>query len=165
MKKLYLVRHAKSSWELPGIPDVDRPLNGRGVRDAYSSSEWLREMGYLPDLMVSSPATRALHTAMIFARTFDVKFSNILIKRKLYEADHKQLLSVIQTISDDYQSIMVFAHNPGITHFVNHAIDHHIDNVPTTGIACLNYEVSQWQQIGNKAELVFFDYPKKRRNQ
>ncbi|HBF20268.1 MAG TPA: histidine phosphatase family protein, partial [Cryomorphaceae bacterium] len=71
MKKLYLVRHAKSSWKEEGVHDMDRPLKGRGVRDAYNTSQWLREQGDRPEFIISSPATRALHTALIFSRNLE----------------------------------------------------------------------------------------------
>ncbi|GCD80324.1 SixA phosphatase family protein [Schleiferia thermophila] len=165
MKTLYLIRHAKSSWDFDNIPDLDRPLNGRGVNDAYESSKYLRVNGDIPELIISSPATRALHTAMIFARQFGIPFSMIQIDPMLYDAPAEQIANVIKKVSNEYQKIMVFAHNPGITEFVNHAINHHIDNVPTTGIACLVYPIDDWKNINTKAELRFFDYPKKRRKQ
>lgn len=163
MKTLYLIRHAKSSWDFDNIPDLDRPLNGRGVNDAYESAKYLRENGEMPDLIVSSPATRALHTAMIFSRSFGIPFSKIQIENQLYDAPYWQIRDVIKRINNTYNTIMVFAHNPGITDFVNHAINHHIDNVPTTGIACLVYYTDDWAEIDSKADLRFFDYPKKRR--
>lgn len=163
MKKLYLVRHAKSSWKEEGAHDMDRPLKGRGIRDAYSTSRWLFKEDYLPDFIVSSPATRALHTALIFAKNLGYPYRNIHIEEKIYEASNKDLLDLVHKMDDDFNSIMLFGHNPTITNFVNKRIDHRIDNVPTTGVACLKFEVDKWEEIDNKSELVFFDYPKRRK--
>lgn len=162
MKKLYLVRHAKSSWKLEGIQDMDRPLKGRGVTDAYSTSEWLRQQGEIPDYIISSPATRALHTGLIFAKNLDYPLSEIEIDKKIYHASTRDLLEVVYNFDDAYESVMLFGHNPTITDFVNKCIDHRIDNVPTTGVACLKFAQDSWKEIDKKAELVFFDYPKRR---
>lgn len=163
MKKLYLVRHAKSSWKEEGIQDMDRPLKGRGITDAYNTAEWLYQQGEVPDHMVSSPATRALHTALIFARNLEHPFSSIEIRPEIYHASTKDLLNLVYTFDDAYDSVMLFGHNPTITDFVNKCIDHRIDNVPTTGVACLKFDADRWLDIDKKAELVFFDYPKRRK--
>ena len=163
MKKLYLVRHAKSTWKYDGLQDMDRPLKGRGIRDAYSTSEWLRMQGENPDHLISSPATRALHTALIFSKNLDHPFSEIEIREEIYHASTKDLLNLVYNFDDTYSSVMIFGHNPTITDFVNKCIDHRIDNVPTTGVACLKFSADQWKSVDKKAELVFFDYPKRRR--
>ena len=163
MKKLYLVRHAKSSWKHEGVKDMDRPLKGRGIRDAYSTSEWLRNQGDRPDVLVSSPATRALHTALIFSKNLSTQFNEIEIEEAIYNASVKELMDLVKSFDDQYESVMLFGHNPTITEFVNKCIDHRIDNVPTTGVACLSFEKDSWADIDKKAELVFFDYPKRRR--
>lgn len=162
MKKLYLIRHAKSSWKVDTRHDMDRPLKGRGIRDAYNTSQWLKEQGDHPQLIVSSPATRALHTALIFSKNLDYSYSNIVIEKEIYEASTKSLLNVVRALDDKFSSIMLFGHNPTITDFVNKRIDHRIDNVPTTGVACLKFDEENWSEIDKKAELVFFDYPKRR---
>jgi len=163
MKKLYLVRHAKSSWKHEGVLDMDRPLKGRGIRDAYNASVWLQEQGDRPDLIISSPATRALHTALIFSKNLDYSFSNIKIEGGIYHASTKELFQIVKDLDDSLDSVMVFGHNPTITDFVNRCIDHRIDNVPTTGVACLKFEEDHWANIGKRAELMFFDYPKRRK--
>lgn len=164
MKVLYVVRHAKSSWKHEGVEDIDRPLKGRGIRDAYATSEWLRQQGDKPELLISSPATRALHTAIIFTKNLNIPIGDIRIEESLYMCSMKELLRKVQQISDEYDSAMVFGHNPTITDFVNRCIDHRIDNVPTTGVACLKFDVPNWSSIDKKADLVFFDYPKRKRN-
>jgi len=163
MKKLFLVRHAKSSWKLEGINDMDRPLKGRGIRDAYNTSQWLRQQNEAPELLISSPATRALHTALIFTKNLDIQFNEIEIKESLYHASTATMLELVRTLDDSYSSVMLFGHNPTITEFVNRCIDHRIDNVPTTGVACLSFDVNSWEEVDNEAELVFFDYPKRRK--
>ena len=144
------------------VADVDRSLKGRGVRDAYNTAEWLAEQGDIPEILISSPATRALHTALIFARRLNIPFSDIAIEESIYGADVDSLRQLVASISDEYASAMIFGHNPTITHFVNYCIEHHIDHVPTTGVACLKFDITSWAQIDRSAELMFFDYPQKR---
>ena len=163
MRKLYLVRHAKSSWKHEGVKDLDRPLKGSGIRDAYSTSEWLRGQVKNPELIIASPATRALHTALIFARNLNYHFDKIQIQPEVYGTSSQGLRELIRVVDDRYQSVMLFGHNPTITDFVNKCIDHRIDNMPTTGVACLKFDVQSWKDIDNSAELLFFDYPKRRR--
>ncbi len=164
MKTLYLVRHAKSSWKVEGLQDMDRPLKGRGVRDAYNTSEWLLKQGFKPEHIVSSPATRALHTAIIFSKNLNLPVNDIHLEAEIYHAGSKELMSIVRGLDDDYSSVMLFGHNPTITDFVNKCINHRIDNVPTTGVACLRFDAKKWKDLDKKAELVFFDYPKRRRD-
>lgn len=162
MKTLYVVRHAKSSWSNKSLADVDRPLKGRGVNDAYGTSQWLMDNNAVPELLISSPATRALHTAMIFARTFDIDFSSIQIDGKLYEGNAKNYRRCVNQIPDDYASAMIFGHNPSIGAFINSFADATIEHVPTTGIACITFDVDHWKDIDKEGKLIFFDYPKRR---
>ncbi len=163
MKKLYLARHAKSSWKIEGVADRDRPLKGRGIRDAHGTSEWLYSQGELPDVLISSPATRALHTCLIFAKNLDYHFNDIHINEDIYMASTKKLWELVRNLDDKFDAPMIFGHNPTITDFVNKCISHRIDNVPTTGVACLKFSADKWAEIDKKAELLFFDYPKRKR--
>jgi phosphohistidine phosphatase len=163
MKKLYLARHAKSDWKNDLRSDMDRPLKGSGVRDAYSTAEYLRGQGDVPELIVSSAATRALHTALIFARSMGYPLAKVNINEDIYHANTKGLFEIVRSFSNKVSSAMLFGHNPTITDFVNKCINHRIDNVPTTGIACLSFQADAWTDIDKKAELVFFDYPKRRK--
>ncbi|MCT4623092.1 MAG: histidine phosphatase family protein [Schleiferiaceae bacterium] len=161
MKKVFLVRHAKSSWENPELKDYDRPLKGRGVKDAYLISHWLNQNHERPDALYSSPATRALHTSMIFARNLNFPFSSINIDEQLYFCSPESLLNFIEKTDDSKSSIMIFSHNPTITDFVNMCQDQVISNVPTSGVVCLHYAIESWKDITLDAELLFFDYPKR----
>lgn len=161
MKEVYLIRHAKSSWEYEGVADYDRPLKGRGIRDAHHVSAALADQHARPQALYSSPATRAVHTAMIFARNLNFPFSSIQLKEDLYMCSESELLSFIRQIDDKYTSIMLFSHNPTITNFVNKCISQRIDNVPTTGVVCFHFEVEKWAETNFEAQLTLFNYPKK----
>jgi phosphohistidine phosphatase len=162
MKELILVRHAKSDWGTEFLKDVDRPLNERGYRDAYFMSRWFSENHGKPAKILSSTATRALNTALIFARTMEYDMTNFSIDKNIYEAPAKRLISIICSQPDTIDSLAIFCHNPGITEACNLLTrEFYVDNVPTCGIAGIKFSVSSWQEIADKqGEAAFFRFPK-----
>jgi len=161
MKSLYLVRHAKSSWDYTNVSDYDRPLKGRGIRDAHLVSQYLSQQLDSPQALYSSPATRATHTAMIFARNLQFSFSSIKLSEELYMCSEDDLLEFIQNLDDTFDRVMIFGHNPSMTNFVNKCVDQRIDNVPTSGVACFHFDISSWKNATFNGRLSLFDYPKK----
>ena len=115
MKTLYVVRHAKSSWEYHELPDMDRPLKGRGIRDAHLMASWLQNLLSTAPVLYSSPATRTLHTAMIFARTLGIPLDEVRVAESLYSASHLDIAAFLRGIQGDPGSIMLFGHNPGMS--------------------------------------------------
>ena len=163
MKTLYIVRHAKSSWDASNVDDFERPLNDRGKRDAPRMGKRLKEKGITPDLMLSSPAKRAFSTSKRIAKVLNYPKDNIKTDRSLYHADEETMLVVIQSLKDKLESVMIFSHNPGLTDFVNTIMDGgvEIDNVPTCGIVAFQFDVDSWKDVSwGKGKILFFDYPK-----
>lgn len=156
MKNLILIRHAKSSWNYP-LQDKDRPLEQRGRDDAYLvSSEGLK---YLPSefVMYSSSANRARETAMIFSKTFLYPVDSIYFRDDLYTFDENKLEKIIKSLSNDFENVILFGHNDGITNFVNKFGDIFIDNVPTSGLVWLQFETDLWEKINNgKIKKIIF---------
>lgn len=160
-KTLYLVRHAKSSWKHAELDDSERPLNKRGKRDAPMMGKILRERGEIPELLISSPAKRALSTAKLFAEELGYHKKNIIVNKDLYFADINNYLELIEETDDSLNKIMLFSHNPGITYFANYLSGSNIENIPTTGIVRIDLPVKSWKDIINtKGELMFFISPK-----
>lgn len=161
MKRLTLVRHAKSSWKDRDLSDFDRPLNKRGKHDAPMMGERLAKLKFMPDQIVTSPAKRAIKTAQIIARAIGYPQKKILEQRGVYDADRTVLLQIIQGFDDAFRHVMLFGHNPAFTYFANDFIHDYIENIPTCGIVCIDFDVRSWADIGpGKGHLVFFDYPK-----
>ncbi len=114
------------------------------------------------DLIISSPAKRALETARMFAMALDYSEKRIVIGQEIYEASYIQLLNVLKTLDDAYTKVACFGHNPSITELSNYLTSDLIDNVPTCGIVHLNLHTSRWTNINvHGADLCAFDYPKK----
>lgn len=160
MKQLFLIRHAKSDWGDPLVKDFDRPLNERGKRNAQEMAKRLIEKEVTIDAFISSPAKRAKKTAEIFAKEFKKKDS-ILFNENLYLAVAETFFDIIGETNDDFKSIAVFSHNPGITEFANMLTNARIDNIPTCGIFAVKIHANSWVNFQEaKKEFWFFDYPK-----
>jgi len=161
MKKLYLVRHAKSSWKYPELSDFERPLNHRGKKDAPKMGKWLRARKIVPDLIISSPAVRASTTAKIFSEVLSYPSDRIRYHDQMYGTSVSTLLDIIKKTEESVKSLMIFGHNPEITSLANTLSDSYIDNIPTCGIYALNVIVKKWQDISHKCgNLDFFQFPK-----
>jgi len=162
MKTLYIVRHAKSSWDERGISDHDRKLNARGLRDTPKMGEVLANKRYHPDIIYSSSATRALTTAKIIAEKLDYPIESIVITRDIYDATTNDLVNLINGINDRYESAMLFGHNPGFTVLANLLADKYIDNMPTCAVAVIELNVESWKNVASDCgRLIAFEYPKK----
>jgi phosphohistidine phosphatase len=161
MKQLLLVRHAKSSWANVGQDDFDRPLNDRGLKDAPSMANRIKTKGVQIDQFISSTALRAFTTASFFAAAYEQKPSSIFQLKQLYHAPPAVYYEVIQNIDDSIDTAAIFAHNPGITDFINELDLNYVSNMPTCGVFTINIETDHWNDF-NKAKKVFwfFDYPK-----
>ena len=163
MKTLYVIRHAKSSWEDISLADINRPLNERGEHDAPYMGKRLKERRVVPDLLISSPAKRALATGEKIGAILNYSKEKIKTYRDLYHAEDENILRIIKNINDKHDTVLIFGHNPGLTDFVNRLTDTNIDNIPTCGIVACNIKVNSWEDIGwGKGKVDFFDYPKKK---
>lgn len=145
MKKLILMRHAKSSWEF-NVSDHERPLKTRGYKDAELVSKYLVNE-IKPELIMSSDALRAKTTAGIFVSNLNIGSKEIVLNHLLYDFSGADLVNVIKNCSDSVNELMIFGHNYAITNFVNSYGDLPIDNVPTSGATILEFEVDRWSDI------------------
>lgn len=160
MKKLFILRHAKSSWKDITLDDFDRPLNKRGKRDAPFMGKLLKERGVTPDIIYSSPARRAKETAHIIAEEIEYT-DEIHFDPKIYESNVNTFINIIKSIDDTNESAFVFGHNPSLNMFVEDFCDFY-ENIPTTGIVELEFSCESWKEISvSNCKLLGFDFPKK----
>ncbi len=161
MKKLLLVRHAKSSWDDISQKDFERPLNDRGHRDAPRMAKRLLKGDVEIDALVSSPAVRALTTAAYFAEVYGLKKKKLIEESSLYLAEPEVFFNIISKLDDDHKTVAIFSHNPGITAFANQLTSTRIDDMPTCAIFAVKADIKSWKDFkeANK-EFWFFDYPK-----
>ena len=161
MKTVYIVRHAKSSWDYHSLRDSERPLNNRGLRDAPFMAKMLRKKGAKPDAIISSPAVRALTTATFFKNELHIEGADILIKDEIYEAMASTIIHLIQNLPEDLNTVMLFGHNPTFTSVANMFSEKFIGNMPTCSIARINADIQNWKEFkeGN-GKVVEFHFPK-----
>jgi phosphohistidine phosphatase len=162
MKTLLLARHAKSSWKDQTLADSDRPLNNRGKRDAPRMGKRLANRQMQPDLVVSSPALRAMATAKAISAEIGYPAKDIVVDERVYHGGIAGILRAIHELDDAASCALLFGHNPELTDLVNQLARCSIDNVPTCGIAQIQFTATSWREIGDAGgQLVDFDYPKK----
>ena len=161
MKTLFLVRHAKSSRNEPALPDKDRPLNDRGKRDAPKMGERLAKREVTPDLILSSPAKRALETAQIIAKKLDYRLADIVVDEQLYATGADDVLHVIRKLGAKPKSVMLFGHNPELTELA-HRLSNKISQLPTCAVAEFTFDAKSWSTTGkNETAKVVLHTPKR----
>ena len=160
MKTPFLVRHAKSSWEHFGLSDFDRPLNDRGNEDAPTMGKYLRSLDIKPDLILSSPAKRAITTANIIAK--EIAYTKaIQTDQGIYHAGVGELLLILNELDNIQNSIMMVGHNPGFTGFSNNLTGDFIDNMPTCSVCQIAFDLDNWSKVTfGSGRTIFFQYPK-----
>ena len=145
MKTLFLMRHAKSSWDDPSLADFDRPLNERGIRNAPFMGELMRREGLVPDVIVSSPAMRARTTAELAKQAGNFT-AGIVFDGRIYEASANALREVASGIDDSHASGMLVGHNPGMENFVRY-LTGRVEPMPTSALAVIELDISRWADI------------------
>lgn len=149
MKTLILVRHAKSDWAGGAVSDFDRPLNRRGLNDAPLIGSFLKEKGIQPDLLLSSPANRALTTAQLIAEQLNYPAEAIVTNPNLYEftTDIETLFPIIENTDNNIDTLMLFGHNPTFTYLANYFTNNKFDEIPTCTAVCLRIACNDWQKL------------------
>lgn len=146
MKTIVLIRHAKSSWD-HDVSDINRPLSTRGFTDANLLSMVFKSKGYRPDAIFSSPANRAATTCDIFMENLNLPKSLLVTEEQLYDFGGNQVRRFIKSLDNSLQKIMIFGHNHAFTSLTNSFGDAYIDNLPTSGLVMIDFEVENWQEV------------------
>ena len=163
MKTLTLVRHAKSSWSDSRLSDRERPLNKRGKRDVPIMGKRILEHGIRPSLILTSPATRAWTTAKIIAREISYPLEFLQREDSLYLASLNEILDVIMEQDNEFNSLMVVGHNPGLTSAANFLSPGLTHNLPTAGVVSVQVDQDDWNLFERPStRLIVHDYPKKK---
>jgi phosphohistidine phosphatase len=161
VKTLLLIRHAKSGWNDASLSDFDRTLTERGKSDAKMMAKRIKEQSIDIDFFVSSPAKRTRKTAKLFMKEFKKNEEEMLLISDLYEASVTDFYVTIENLEDTKNVVAVFAHNPGITEFVNSLECSPLYNMPTCAVFALKIKTNHWKEFhGAEKEFLFFDYPK-----
>ncbi|HEX6124455.1 MAG TPA: histidine phosphatase family protein [Pyrinomonadaceae bacterium] len=147
MKTLFVLRHAKSSWDDPDLSDLDRPLNHRGKVAAPFMGDLMARNGFLPDVILSSPAIRARETARLVKEGGDLP-GDITEVEEIYEAIPKTLRRIVSGIDDRFRSAMIVGHNPGMEGFVR-LLTGKLKPMPTAALAVIELDIATWSEIAD----------------
>ncbi len=161
VKEVCFVRHAKSSWDHPGLDDFDRPLDERGLKDAPMMARKMRKMNLVADYIITSGANRARSTAEFFRKEFNLDPDHFTVNNELYEAAPETIFEVLRAAPDTARFVYLFGHNPAFTWVANSLAGVHIDNVPTCGIIHAQAIITTWKKFRPEyAGFIGFHYPK-----
>lgn len=147
MKKLYLIRHAKASWDHPEQADFERPLTEQGQIDAHAMAQQLQQQKIKPDLILTSSAERAVKTAEIFAEELKYPEKNIVKDMTIYTGGVEDLVSLIKTFNSKYKNVFLFGHNPTLT-LVSHFLCEGLKtNLTTCGVLGISFSTGAWKDV------------------
>ena len=159
MKKIYVLRHAKSSWKDLTLGDFHRPLNSRGQTDGPMMSVYLSTRIDMIDFLHCSSSVRTYETSKYFIER--IKFIDIQYDESLYHSSSSEIISNIKCYDEQYHSAMIIAHNPGLTNLINEISDISLDNLPTTGFVEINFDCTKWSDISiDNSTVVDIKFPK-----
>jgi phosphohistidine phosphatase len=161
MKTLHLARHGKSSWDMLGVSDLDRPLLEKGISNTMNMGITIEKKFGKPGLIITSPANRAIHTAIIFARSMNMKMQEVKINEKLYETDASTIIEIIEETNSKIDNLLIVGHNPTFTNLANLFLPSHIENLPTSGVVTIRFDSKSWNIINKTPIFTEVDFPKK----
>lgn len=145
MKTLFVLRHAKSSWDDSSLADFDRPLNNRGKNAAPFMGGIMAERDLVPDVILSSPAVRARETASLVKKAGKLD-AELLFEERIYEASPQTLKQVVAGIDDEFRSVMIVGHNPGMEGFIR-LLTGRLEAMPTAALAIIDLDIARWKDL------------------
>jgi phosphohistidine phosphatase len=162
-RRLFIIRHGKSSWDHENLDDFDRPLAERGRKNSREMAKRLMVKKLVPELILSSPASRALNTALIMLKYWGVGTERLQIQNALYDAHISDIEQVVSGVSSEIVSLAIYSHNASITSYANKFLKSPLDNLPTTGVVVVTLDSENWKRIGRKnVKETYVDYPKRK---
>jgi len=161
-KKLFIVRHAKSTWDYESVSDIDRPLKLSGIQNAYEMARRLKISRNIPEYLITSPANRALHTANIFLNVFELSYDKLKIEPQFYSQGTEEIFSFLKSMPSNWSRVMIFGHNPDFSELARYFAKQPIIELPTCGIIIFTFECKDWSDISRKnLKTESLDFPKK----
>lgn len=162
MKTLYLLRHAKSSWDQPELLDHERPLNKRGKADAPKMGKWLSENMPPPQLILCSDSARTKATIAPVMQAWQLPPECLQYKSELFHSSPETLLWLVQSCNNEIDCLMLVGHNPGFTDFSNSlCAEFRTENIPTGGFVAFTFDIQKWEDVKEKgAHFETYQYPK-----
>lgn len=148
MKTLFVLRHAKSSWDNINLSDFERPLNKRGLKTAPQMGEMMYRKNFQPNVIISSPAKRAKQTAILVKESAQIS-GKIYYDERIYEASPYRLLQIISEFDEKADSVMLVGHNPGLENLVK-ILTGEIQAMPTAALAIIDLNIEKWNEVSQE---------------
>ena len=156
MKTVILIRHGKSSWNYD-VSDQERPLKTRGIEDIKRVAKAFKQYGFVPDKIASSFAKRALDTCKIFMKQLDLEENLLEINPDLYDFSGESVVEYIKSVQNVHNTIIIFGHNHAFTSISNTFGNKYIENVPTSGLVKISFDITSWEDIKKgHTDLIIF---------
>ncbi|HEX2976946.1 MAG TPA: histidine phosphatase family protein [Bacteroidales bacterium] len=148
MKKIVFVRHGKAEEEYHGINDFERSLTASGKKISSKMADIFALKEKSPGLFISSPAFRAIETAMIFAAHSEISYDSILLRSTLYfNANAENLMELLSEDAAGYDSVTLFGHNPSFSDMAYELCSGGCDQMPKSGVIGISFNVKSWDEI------------------
>jgi phosphohistidine phosphatase len=147
MKTLYIVRHAKSSWDHPELPDYNRPLLETGIARTHKIISYLKAKNVNPGLIICSHAVRARETAVMIAGGLSYPTDKIKVEDRIYNGNEDDSMDLIFGVDNNINELMIVGHNPTFTNLVNTFLDEPLDWLSTSGVVCIEFDTEKWENI------------------
>lgn len=159
MKQITIIRHAKSSWVDFELDDMVRALSQRGKKNLHEIGVFLKEKNISPNYFITSPATRALHTAIEIAKTVNFDIENIDINALIYFGNTNSIIKYIQHIDDKHDKLFLVGHEPILSLLIEKLSDTMLEKFPTCAVFQIQFDVKNWSKI-SKGKANFYITPK-----
>ena len=147
MKFLTIIRHAKSSWADLDLDDMIRPLNKRGKKSILIIGDYLKMRKIKPDLMIASPSTRTMQTAIGIGKILDYDIEKIKINQDIYFGEQDDILSIIKNIKDKYKDVFLFGHEPLLSSLIHHFTNEELEKFPTCAVYRIAFNTNDWKEV------------------
>jgi len=154
MKTLHLLRHAKSSWDHPGLPDKERPLNDRGIKSCAHVGPAIYQSGYDFAHVFCSTGKRAQETIRYISEAISELSVNWQSDDDLYTFSSHALLDWCRALDDALDGVMIVGHNPAITELCSELANRYVDHVPTCAYVKIENEVNSWSELGCRSGVI-----------
>ncbi len=159
MKKLYLIKNARSSWDEPGLGDIERGITSRGREEIRTLGSYLRLRDIRPDILLSSCAYRAQQTGDLLAEEIGYEGDKHYLQ-ELYMTPPERIREILSAQAPEYESVFLIGHSPQIHELANSLMDEHLRRFPALGIAAIDLEIDDWSELEDRCgRLDFFIYP------
>ncbi len=159
-KQLILVRHGNAKGSTYGVADFDRALSTIGVNEAQEMAFRLKNRNLVPEAIISSPAIRAISTARIFAGIWSRQPEEIFTPDTAYASSLSSLLRIVNSIKDDFNTAVLFGHNPELSVLADYLTEAGVSALPTCGVIVINFDIDVWHMVSKGlGKMLLFDYP------